>query len=101
MGLHNNSTGTDVYSWYYKPCKWNNNTPNPWSYGYKATKSHYHLQIDTIDPVPGMTVREGGRILCGAKRHQSLQPPTSLRSGMRLVPPLDPHKHSPTQDTVH
>ena len=27
----------------------------------KLTKSHYHLQIDTIDPVSGMTVREGGR----------------------------------------
>ena len=35
------------------------------------------FQIDTIDPVPGVTVREGGRIMCGVKRHQSLQPPTS------------------------
>ena len=62
---------------------------------------YFYLQIDTIDPVPGVTVREGGRIMCGAKRHQSLQPPTSPRSGMRLVRPLDPHKHSPTQDTLN
>ena len=62
---------------------------------------NFHLQIDTIDPVPGVTVREGGRIMYGAKRHQSLQPPTSPRSGMRLVRPLDPHKHSPTQDTLN
>ena len=45
-----------------------------------------------------MTVRE---VMCGAKRHQSLQPPTSPSSGMRLVRPLDPHKHSPTQDTLN
>ena len=60
------------------------------------------FQIDTIDPVPGVTVREGGRIMCGAKRHQSLQPPTSPRSGMHLVRPLEPHKHSSTtQQTLN
>ena len=34
---------------------------NPWNYGYRSrtTKSHYHLQNDAIDPIPGVTVREG------------------------------------------
>ena len=59
------------------------------------------FQIDTINPVPGVTVREGGRIMCAAKRHQSLQPPTSPRSGMCLVRSLEPHKHCATKQQLN
>ena len=50
------------------------------------------FQIDTIDPVPGVTVLEGDRIMCGAKNLP--------QKGMHLVRPLEPHKHSSTQQTL-
>ena len=57
------------------------------------------FQIDfNINTVPGVTIREGSRvILCEAKNHQSLQP---SRGGMNLVRALEPLKHSSTEETL-
>ena len=48
------------------------------------------FQVDTIEPRPGITVREAGRVLKGPKTH-SPSHPVSPRSNMRPVHPLDRH----------
>ena len=50
--------------------------------------THTHTQVDTIDPKPGITVREAGRTITGPKSHN---PPglVSPRANMHLISPLD------------
>ena len=57
---------------------------------YIHTHTRAHVQIDTIDPVQGVTIRESGKTLHGPKRHKSLQPPSSPpRHKLRPIRPID------------
>lgn len=50
------------------------------------------MQVDTIDPMPGVTVREADRTVQGTRTHRSFTGPTTPQSNLR---PVHPYRNPP------